>query len=160
VAAAAPRGAPLGVGVDVEPLATFRAPASGFLARNFSPAEAAYCAGAADPAASLAGRWAAKEAVVKALTAAAQAVLGVGARGLVLAGAGAGLLDVEIVPTVAPVGGAAAQALGLTTSAAPLCRLSGRALALAAQAGVSAEGGVKVTISHAAGFAVAVAVVN
>ena len=49
---------------------------------------------------------------------------------------------------------------GLFVSAAPVCRLSGRAAALAAQAGIAAEGGVKVTISHAGDYAVAVAIVS
>ena len=39
-----------------------------FIQKNFTAKEQAYCRSAADPAASFAGRWAAKEAVVKAIT--------------------------------------------------------------------------------------------
>jgi fatty acid synthase subunit beta len=61
-----------GIGVDIEPVATFAAYAdpakANFLNRNFTAGERAYCNKAADPAASYAGKWAAKEAVLKALS--------------------------------------------------------------------------------------------
>lgn len=57
-----------GVGVDVEDISTFRNPNSVFLARNFTQSELKYCDSAPDRKASLAGRWCAKEAVIKALT--------------------------------------------------------------------------------------------
>eukprot|EP00741_Cyanophora_paradoxa_P005622 tig00000912_g5450.t1 len=62
-------------GVDVEEIGLFRGRPAGdlFLERNFTPAELAHCARQPDPASSLAGRWAAKEAVVKALGAASEA---------------------------------------------------------------------------------------
>jgi phosphopantetheine--protein transferase-like protein len=155
-------GAPF-VGVDVEPVATFEGADAAFLARNFSPAERSYCAGASDPAASLAGRWAAKEAVVKALTAAAQA------RGapVVSVGSGAPLRDIEISASALPVVGTAATlepavtaARGaLITSGAPTVTLSGRAAALGAAAGVPV-GCVRVSISHGGDYAVAMAAVT
>jgi phosphopantetheine--protein transferase-like protein len=156
--------APLGVGVDVEPLHTFSTPTDTFLSRNFTPAEASYCAAAPDPAASLAGRWAAKEAVAKALSAAAAAVLG--AANFSLPGCGASLLDIEIVPTLVPLSRAPSGEGAATTSGAPRVRLTGRAEALAARVGLAATGGsgahdaVKVTISHSGDYAVAVAVVG
>lgn len=51
-----------GVGVDVEKIERFRL----FDPRLFSPAELAYCARRVDSAECLAGRWCAKEAVMKA----------------------------------------------------------------------------------------------
>lgn len=51
-----------GVGVDVEQIERFRAPDL----RLFTPTEVAYCTGVADSAECLAGRWCAKEAVMKA----------------------------------------------------------------------------------------------
>jgi len=58
-----------GIGIDAEPLSTFQpiGQKKVFLERNFTRAEREYCLSAPDPAASFAGRWAAKEAVVKAL---------------------------------------------------------------------------------------------
>ena len=59
-----------GVGVDIEEIATFADYTSKaeFIERNFTAAEIAYCKSAADPASSFAGRWAAKEAIVKAIS--------------------------------------------------------------------------------------------
>ncbi len=65
-----------GVGVDVELVAQFAAPSDTFLSRNYTASERAYCSAAADPASSLAGRWAAKEAVIKALCSAGGGVGG------------------------------------------------------------------------------------
>ena len=47
---------------------TFASPSAAFVARNFTPAEIEYCSSAPSPPSSFAGRWAAKEAVVKALS--------------------------------------------------------------------------------------------
>lgn len=75
---------PGGVGVDTELISSV--PTSDtFRARNFTEAEIAYCNAAPDPVASYAGRWAAKEAVFKALSVPSK-------------GAGAGMKDIEIVP--------------------------------------------------------------
>lgn len=53
----------IGVGVDIELVSRFDEPDP----RLFTSAELALCAAAADPAESRAGRWCAKEAVVKAV---------------------------------------------------------------------------------------------
>ncbi|KNC49148.1 uncharacterized protein AMSG_11853 [Thecamonas trahens ATCC 50062] len=60
-----------GVGVDVEDLAEWhaRATSSDFLDRNFTPDEVSHCTSRPSPPASFAGRWCAKEAVLKALNA-------------------------------------------------------------------------------------------
>ncbi|OJD32187.1 fatty acid synthase subunit alpha [Diplodia corticola] len=72
------------VGVDVENVANVNAENAGFLARNFTDAELEYCKAAPDPHASLAGRWAAKEAVFKSLNVPSR-------------GAAAPMRDIEIV---------------------------------------------------------------
>lgn len=56
-----------GVGVDVQLIAEINLDNASFLQRNFTESEIAYCMQKPDPQASLTGRWAAKEAVVKAL---------------------------------------------------------------------------------------------
>lgn len=72
-----------GVGVDTELIGSV--PTSQiFRERNFTPAEIEYCRAAPDPTASFAGRWAAKEAVFKALRVESK-------------GAGASMRDIEIV---------------------------------------------------------------
>lgn len=53
----------LGVGVDIETVGRFDSPDP----RLFTEAELAFCAASANPAESRAGRWCAKEAVVKAV---------------------------------------------------------------------------------------------
>lgn len=55
------------VGADLADVARFRRPSPAFLARVFSPAERTYARRFADPAERLAARFAAKEAVMKAL---------------------------------------------------------------------------------------------
>lgn len=61
---------PVGVGIDVEEIKTFENVQQSFIERNFTSAEQIYCMNAPDPASSLAGRWAAKEAVIKAISSA------------------------------------------------------------------------------------------
>merc|ERR1712100_416625 len=61
-----------GVGVDVEPVHTFSNATSAFLTRNFTKKELEFCRHAPHQAASLAGRWAAKESVLKAISSAVQ----------------------------------------------------------------------------------------
>ncbi|KAL1413365.1 fatty acid synthase alpha subunit Lsd1 [Vanrija albida] len=80
-------GGAAGVGVDTELISAVPTSDS-FRERNFTAGEIAYCAAAPDPTASFAGRWAAKEAVFKAL-------------GVPSKGAGAPLKDIEIVSTEA-----------------------------------------------------------
>ncbi|KAL7423471.1 fatty acid synthase alpha subunit Lsd1 [Cryptotrichosporon argae] len=94
-----------GVGVDTELIASVPT-SSTFRERNFTADEIAYCLAAPNPAASFAGRWAAKEAVFKALSVPSK-------------GAGASLKEIEIVatesgPSVKLAGDAAAAAGGKT----------------------------------------------
>lgn len=87
-----------GIGVDVQLIGEVSTSPE-FLERNFTPAEREYCNQQPDPRASFAGRWAAKEAVVKALCNAAD-----GSKPTWLEGAGGALNKVEIVkePSGAP----------------------------------------------------------
>lgn len=92
-----------GVGVDTE-LITSVPTSEAFRARNYTIEEIEYCASAPDPTASFAGRWAAKEAVFKALSVRSK-------------GAGASMKDIEIVasgsgPTVKLSGDALTAAGG------------------------------------------------
>lgn len=84
--------APKGVGVDVQLVADLPLANADFVARNYTAREAEHCRAQPDPAASFAGRWAAKEAVVKALCAASAA------RPAWLQGAGAPLSAIEVLP--------------------------------------------------------------
>lgn len=126
-------GAITGLGVDVEPIQTFRdyADKMDFIKRNFSEREITYCLGSTDPAASLTGRWAAKEAVLKALTNVSSA-----SRSPWTGGHGS-LVEIEV--TSSPSG-------------APIVELSGHASSVALAAGVRE---VKVSISHTGEVAVA-----
>jgi fatty acid synthase subunit alpha len=92
-----------GVGVDTELISAVPTSET-FRQRNFTAEEQQYCAAAPDPVASFAGRWAAKEAVFKAL-------------GVPSKGAGARMKDIEIVsgtagPSVKLHGDALAAANG------------------------------------------------
>ncbi|WVO17734.1 hypothetical protein L204_105432 [Cryptococcus depauperatus] len=94
-----------GVGVDTELISNVPTSET-FRVRNFTDEERSYCNAAPNPVASFAGRWAAKEAVFKALSVRSQ-------------GAGAPLKDIEIVagsagPTVKLTGNALAAAGGKT----------------------------------------------
>jgi phosphopantetheine--protein transferase-like protein len=123
-----------GIGIDVEPTSTFKSASPQFIERNFTRGEQSYCYAAAHPAASFAGRWAAKEAVIKAISSTAQDT-----RGL-WRGGSAPLLDIEVLPS---------------QSGAPYVVLHGHAKQVATALGVSE---VKVSISHAAEHAVAQAI--
>ncbi|WVQ99902.1 hypothetical protein IAU59_007045 [Kwoniella sp. CBS 9459] len=90
-----------GVGVDTE-LISGVPTSENFRQKNFTEGEIAYCSSAPDPTASFAGRWAAKEAVFKALSVPSK-------------GAGAALKDIEIV----------------SSSSGPTVKLTGDALAAA-----------------------------
>ena len=123
-----------GVGVDVEPASTFAGAATekrDFLERNFTVAELEHCLAAASPADSLAGRWAAKEAVIKAMSSASPQT-----RSLWQGGTGR-LLDIEIKPS---------------SSGAPVAVLHGHAKAVFEALGLTS---IKLSISHSAGIAVA-----
>ena len=123
-----------GIGIDVEPVATFKNASQTFIERNFTSEEQSYCKSHAHPAAGFAGRWAAKEAVIKAISSTAQ-----NARSL-WRGGGAPLKDIAILPS---------------TSGAPVVELHGHAKEVAAALGVTQ---VQVSISHAADHAVAQAI--
>jgi phosphopantetheine--protein transferase-like protein len=131
-------GSVLGVGVDVEAIGSFpHTPA--FVSRNFTEAELQYCgSGATEESLShLAGRWCAKEAVVKALCAAHEAC----SDKSVTLGSAAPLADIEVL-----------HRAGM----APLVELRGHAAAVAAAAGVKT---VAVSISHSGDYAIAQATV-
>lgn len=81
-----------GVGIDVQLIADLPVANSDFIQRNFTSKEIAYCSGHADPSASFAGRWAAKEAVVKALCS------GSAGKPAWLEGPGAPLKAIEVLP--------------------------------------------------------------
>lgn len=133
-----------GIGVDVEGLESFASASETFLTRNFTPAEIAYCRAAPSPAASFAGKWAAKEAILKALC---QAFPEAG----FAVSAGAPLIDIEIL-THGGSGGAA--------SGAPTVVLHGACATKSSAAAPTAPPQVQVSISHSGSSAVAVASVT
>jgi len=96
------------VGVDVESIEAINVENETFITRNFTEVEQAYCGKAANPQASFAGRWSAKEAVFKAL-------------GVQSKGAGAALREIEI---------------GCDENGAPVVQLTGHAEAAAKKVGV------------------------
>mmetsp|Transcript_40375 Transcript_40375/g.65442 ORF Transcript_40375/g.65442 Transcript_40375/m.65442 type:complete len:728 (+) Transcript_40375:9792-11975(+) len=126
-----------GIGVDIEEVNTFEAYAqankdSEFFERNYTPSEIQYCDAIQEGRFSrYAGRWAAKEAVVKAITSASP-------QGPSLwKGSAAPLKDIEVLPT---------------DSGAPVVILHGHAKEVATTAGITE---VTVTISHAGAYAIA-----
>ncbi len=122
-----------GLGVDVQLISEINIDNPNFLERNFTPAEVAYCRSAPDPHASFAGRWAAKEAVVK-------AKMNVKAEGKnYTRGGGAPLIEIEILPG---------------SSGAPTVVQHGRALENAREIGIAE---IKVSISHSGDYVAAVA---
>eukprot|EP00940_MAST-03C_sp_MAST-3C-sp2_P000932 g932.t1 len=124
-----------GVGVDVEPVHTFEGKSEAFLRRNFTDAEIAYARAAPSAASSFAGRWAAKEAVVKAMSSCSLETVPL------WKGAGAPLKDIEIIRS---------------SSGAPRVVLHGHAKKVAEVLGV---GEIKVSISHTESVAVSQALV-
>jgi phosphopantetheine--protein transferase-like protein len=84
-----------GIGVDSAFISGMRSSLSNedFLQRNFTEQEISYCRAKPDPIASFAGRWAAKEAVIKAISNAAPY------RENLWQGAAAPLKDIEIIPS-------------------------------------------------------------
>ncbi|CEG41510.1 fatty acid synthase subunit [Plasmopara halstedii] len=128
----------MGMGVDVEPIATFENlnGREDFIRRNFTDQETAYCYSAPHPAASFAGRWAAKEAVIKAISSAAPT------ESNLWQGAGAPLREIEIF---------------ITASGAPSVLLSGYPLQVFNRLGLSK---LSVSISHSGDFAVSQAIAN
>ncbi|KAJ1972608.1 fatty acid synthase alpha subunit Lsd1 [Dimargaris verticillata] len=126
-----------GVGVDVELVSAINLDNATFLERNFTGAELEYCRSRPDPQASLAGRWSAKESVIKAVSSFRGDGPPVWTRG-----AAAPLCDIEILPS---------------ESGAPLVVLHGEAKAAAAKAGVQS---LKVSISHSGQYSVALTIAS
>jgi phosphopantetheine--protein transferase-like protein len=125
-----------GIGVDTQLISEIEVSISTsttFLSRNFTPEEVNYCRSTGDPAASFAGRWAAKEAVVKAISSCDD-----NERSRELwEGGGAALRDIEILRG---------------PSGAPRVVLHGHASTVASVLGVNS---IKVTISHSGEYAIA-----
>ena len=127
-----------GVGVDIEPISSINIDNEDFVRRNFSAAEVEYCNKSADPKSSFAGRWCAKEAVIKALSSLVP-------EQKVTKDSGAGLSEVEILPG---------------PSGAPLVKLHGEAKERVERAMHTA--GIEklqntVSISHSGSYAMAMA---
>ncbi|TPX31149.1 hypothetical protein SmJEL517_g05464 [Synchytrium microbalum] len=123
-----------GVGIDVQLISEINDANETFLARNFTTRERRYCDAQPNPQASYAGRWAAKEAVIKAVSSAA------GGNTIVWnQGSGAPLIDIEITREA---------------DKAPVVTFYGAPLAAVQRVGVKE---VKVTISHSGNYAVAAA---
>ncbi|KAI8993220.1 fatty acid synthase [Pilobolus umbonatus] len=120
-----------GVGVDVELTNAVNIENSTFIERNFTKAEIEYCNGRADPQASFAGRWSAKEAVFKAISSYGK---------ISSSGAGAPLNEIEIKSN--EVG-------------APEVVLTGKAKSAASSSGIKS---VNVSISHSGAYSIAVAI--
>ncbi|KNC98227.1 phosphopantetheine-protein transferase domain [Spizellomyces punctatus DAOM BR117] len=122
-----------GLGIDVQLCSEVPADNETFLARNFTEQERAYCSNGSCPQSSFAGRWAAKEAVIKAVSSAAGTVVWT-------KGAGAPLNEIEVLRE---------------DGMAPVVVFHGEAKDAVEKAGVKE---VKVTISHSGSYAVAMAV--
>ncbi|KAG9402316.1 3-oxoacyl-[acyl-carrier-protein] synthase [Aphanomyces cochlioides] len=120
------------LGIDVEPVATFAdfATKQVFIQRNFTASEIAYCEASASPASSFAGRWAAKEAVIKAICSANPSAS-------ITQGADAPLIDIEV---------------GKATSGSPTVTLTGKALEAFQVSNLSS---IKLSVSHSGDYAVA-----
>ncbi|KAJ3106179.1 3-oxoacyl-[acyl-carrier-protein] synthase [Phlyctochytrium bullatum] len=129
-------GAGKGVGVDVQLVSEVAVDNDAFVVRNFTASEVDYCRSRPDQRASFAGRWAAKEAVIKAVSSA------VPSGSVWTRGAAAPLVDIEIL-----------RAEG----EAPTVKFHGEAAKVVAKAKIT---DVKVTISHSGSYAVAVAIAN
>ena len=128
-----------GIGVDAQSIDEIDVCVSNtdFVVRNFTNAEFTYCRASPDPSSSFAGRWAAKEAVIKAISSCDAD--NASARPL-WQGAGAPLRDIEILPS---------------GSGAPIVQLSGHAADVAALLSIST---IKVAISHSGDYAIAQAI--
>lgn len=99
-----------------------------FLARNFTETERRYCDSQPDSQSSYAGKWAAKEAVIKAVTSAA-------GKQVFRGGAGAPLIDIEIFRI---------------TGQAPIVKLHNEVKTLVEQVGIKQ---INTTISNSGSYA-------
>ncbi|KAJ3088169.1 3-oxoacyl-[acyl-carrier-protein] synthase [Quaeritorhiza haematococci] len=122
-----------GIGLDVQLISEVNVANDLFVKRNFTNAEVDYCAKQANPQESFAGRWAAKEAVIKAVSSAA------GDQIVWDKGSGAPLNDVEILRE---------------EGKAPVVKFHGGAKEAVSKVGLKE---VKVTISHSGSYAIAMA---
>lgn len=132
-----------GVGVDVQVIGEVNVDSETFLERNFTARERTHCQAQPDPRSSFSGRWAGKEAVLKALCNSLGEV-----RPAWLMGSGAHLKDIEIVASL---------------NGSPRVELHGELSGLADLAGPAAARGdrkIALSISHSGRYAVAVAIVR
>ncbi|KAI9477626.1 fatty acid synthase alpha subunit Lsd1 [Coemansia sp. RSA 989] len=124
-----------GIGVDIELLDDINIENDTFIERNFTEREQQYCWSRPNPHASFAGKWCAKEAVIKAVSS-----LNLDIPKVWNKGDAAPLIEIEI---------------DIAQSGAPRVIFYGDAKAACDQAGVTA---VKVSISHIDAFAIATAI--
>eukprot|EP00456_Euglypha_rotunda_P047633 TRINITY_DN3806_c0_g1_i6.p1 TRINITY_DN3806_c0_g1~~TRINITY_DN3806_c0_g1_i6.p1 ORF type:complete len:690 (+),score=105.39 TRINITY_DN3806_c0_g1_i6:191-2071(+) len=127
---------PVGIGIDMEPFSTFTEKDQLFLSRNFTDAELSYCRRSPDFKASLAARWCAKEAVIKAVSSYSTST------GPLWKSAGAPLKEIEV---------------SMSESGAPAIRFHGQAREIAQKAGVHH---VALSLSHTDTHAVAQALIR
>ncbi|PVU85583.1 hypothetical protein BB559_006933 [Furculomyces boomerangus] len=133
-----------GVGLDVELISSMNIENENFISRNFTKREIEYCMKKPNPQASFAGKWSAKESVVK-------AIASFGSKTNInetvwKMGAAAPLVDIEIYNVVEQ---------GSTESGAPVVKLHGKALEVSKRVGVK---DISVSISHTDDHAASVAI--
>ncbi|KAJ2162100.1 fatty acid synthase alpha subunit Lsd1 [Coemansia sp. RSA 552] len=124
-----------GIGVDIEFIEDINIENDWYIDRNFTQREQAYCRSQPNPHASFAGRWCAKEAVIKAVSS-----LNLARAKVWTQGAAAPLIGIEIV---------------IAESGAPEVIFHDDARDASEKAGVSH---VRVSISHIDAFAIATAI--
>ncbi|KAJ2643633.1 fatty acid synthase alpha subunit Lsd1 [Coemansia sp. RSA 1694] len=124
-----------GIGVDIELISDINIENDTFIERNFTRDEQEYCWGRPNPHASFAGKWCAKEAVIKAVSSADLDCANVWVKG-----SAAPLIDIEICSGY---------------SGAPQVVFHGEAKEAVEKTGVTE---VKVSISHIDTFAIATAI--
>ncbi|KAJ1964726.1 hypothetical protein GGI12_001232 [Dipsacomyces acuminosporus] len=126
---------PVGIGVDIELIKDINIENDTFLDRNFTKREQEYCRRRPNPHASFAGKWCAKEAVIKAVSS-----LNLDIEKVWYKGDAAPLIDIEIL---------------IANSGAPKVVLHGDAKVAVEKAGVKE---IKVSLSHIDAFAIATAI--
>ncbi|HCU25276.1 MAG TPA: 4-phosphopantetheinyl transferase [Deltaproteobacteria bacterium] len=122
-----------GLGIDIQLISELNLESSTFIERNFTLAEIEYCRNAQSPAASFSARWAAKEAVAKAMC-----NFNLKA-GRLSKDMGDPMIEVEILPA---------------STKAPELRLYGYAEETAKRLGISE---IKISLTHSGIYAAAVA---
>ncbi|KAJ3124388.1 3-oxoacyl-[acyl-carrier-protein] synthase [Nowakowskiella sp. JEL0407] len=128
-------GVAKGVGLDVQLISEVNVDNEEFIKRNFTAEEIRYCESSNDRQSSYAGRWAAKEAVIKAVTNAAGSIV-------FDKGSAAPLRDIEVIRKVGQ---------------APEVKFHGDAKTAVERFGIL---NVKVSISHSGAYGVAMATAN